>query len=264
MINKLFQHKPYEIGLAMSGGGIKGLCHAGVLKALEEVGVKPNIMSGVSAGSIVAAFYSDGYTPDEIGDLFSDVSFREWTQIRRPTGGIFTIEPFVSFLKKHLRTKRVEDLPIPVRIVATNLDAGKSVTFKSGDLVECIAASCSVPVLFVPRKIDGVNYVDGGVFKNFPVSTIRDECEHLIGVNASPLVADEYKLTIINVALRAYHFMFKANIIHDKELCDWLIEPTDMGGFDTFDTEKSKDIFNLGYTTAKELIKERLQVKASL
>ena len=99
MINKLFQHKPYEVGLAMSGGGIKGLCHAGVLKALEEVGVKPNIMSGVSAGSIVAAFYADGYTPDEIGDLFADVSFREWTQIRRPTGGIFTIEPFVSFLR---------------------------------------------------------------------------------------------------------------------------------------------------------------------
>ncbi|MBO7724282.1 MAG: phospholipase, partial [Paludibacteraceae bacterium] len=92
-------------------------------------------------------------------------------------------------------------------------------------------------------------------FKNFPASTIRQECDYLIGINASPLVADNYKLSIINVAARSYHFMFKANIVHDKELCDFLIEPTDMAHFDTFEVEKSKEIFSLGYKTAKELLK---------
>ena len=244
-----------KIGIAMSGGGIKGVCHAGVLKALEEHDLKPDILSGVSAGSIVGAFYSDGYSPDQIGELFSDISFRQWTKIGIPSGGFFSIDPFVSFLKKNLRTKRLENLPIPLRIVATDLDHGRSEVFTSGNLVDCIAASCSVPVLFQPRKINNTNYVDGGVFKNFPASIIRQECDYLIGINASPLVADNYKLSIINVAARSYHFMFKANIVHDKELCDFLIEPTDMAHFDTFEVEKSKEIFSLGYKTAKELLK---------
>lgn len=258
-VNKLIQQKPHKLGIALSGGGIKGLCHAGVLKGLDELGLKPEVLSGVSAGSIVGALYADGYTPDEIKELFDDVSFREWTQIRIPAGGFFRIDPFVKFLKSTLRAKRIEDLKIPLRIVATDLDHGRSVTFTSGNLVECVAASCSVPVLFTPRNIDGVNYVDGGVFKNFPVSTIRNECEYLIGVNASPLVADQYKMSIMNVAMRCYHFMFKANIIHDKELCDLLIEPPDMGDYDTFEVEKSQEIFELGYNEAKIIVAQKLR-----
>jgi len=115
-------------------------------------------------------------------------------------------------------------------------------------------------VLFVPKKIKGVNYVDGGVFKNFPVSTIRPYCQKVIGINASPLVADEYKLSLMNVAARTYHFMFKANILHDKELCDLLIEPIDMGHYDTFDVEKGREIFELGYLSAKKILSEEVNL----
>lgn len=264
-IAKLLRHKPYQLGVALSGGGIKGMCHVGVLKGLEEVGLRPNVMSGVSAGSVVGALYADGYTPDEIAELCGDISFRQMTSIQMPTsGGFFKMEPFVKFLRKHLRTKRLEDLPIPLRIVATDLDHGVSVVFKSGDLADCVAASCSVPVLFSPYSIEGCNYVDGGVFKNFPVSTIREECDYLIGVNASPLVADEYQMNALTVAMRAYHFMFKANILHDKEQCDLLIEPTDMGDFDTFDVEKGREIFQLGYEEAKAVISRKLSEVDSL
>ena len=88
-LTKLFDKKPYRIGIALSGGGIKGLCHAGVLKALEEQGIKPDILSGVSAGAVVGAFYADGYSPDEIAVLFEDISFRNMTKIRIPAGGFF-------------------------------------------------------------------------------------------------------------------------------------------------------------------------------
>lgn len=258
-LSKLLHRKPYQYGLALSGGGIKGLCHAGVLKGLEQIGFKPNVLSGVSAGSVVGALYADGYSPDEIAEMFENMSFRQMTSIQSPTsGGFFKVTPFMKFLEAHLRTKRLEDLPIPLRIVATDLDHGKSVVFTSGNLIDCIAASCSVPVLFTPHNIDGCNYVDGGVFKNFPVSTIREECDYLIGVNASPLVADEYQMNALSVAMRAYHFMFKANIMHDKELCDLLIEPTDMGDFDTFDVDKSREIFELGYEEARKIIEQRL------
>ncbi|MDR2083838.1 MAG: patatin-like phospholipase family protein [Bacteroidales bacterium] len=247
--------KPYKIGLALSGGGIKGLCHAGALKALEEYGVKPDVISGVSAGSIVGALYADGYSPDEIGDFFRKVSFREMTSLEM-SGGLFNINEFEKFLQKKLRSETFENLKIPLRIVATNLDNGHCVTFSQGKLLEKIIASCSLPVLFSPKKIDNVNYIDGGVLKNFPASTIREECDVLIGINASPMVAHDYKLGIRNVAMRSYHFMMKSNILHDKDICDILIEPIDMGNYDTFDVGKSREIFDVGYTSTKHIIEK--------
>jgi len=257
----LLNRKPYKIGIALSGGGIKGLCHAGVLKALEENGIKPDIVSGVSAGAVVGALYTDGYSPDEIATLFEDISFRQMTKIQIPDGGFFKIDAFQNFLKKKLRAKTFEELKIPLRVVATDLDKGESVTFTSGSLLEPVIASCSIPVLFSPKEIEGVHYVDGGVLKNFPVSTIRQECEIVIGINASPLVAEKYKPSILNVATRSYHFMFKANILHDKELCDLLIEPVDMGNYETFDVDKGREIFELGYKTTMKIIQSKLNGK---
>lgn len=256
----VFSEKPYKIGLALSGGGIKGMCHAGVLKALEEYGVKPDILAGVSAGSVVAALYADGYSPDEIAVLFEDIRFRQMTKLQIPNGGFFKIDSFQNFLERNLKAKTFEDLKIPLRIVATDLDKGKTVVFDKGSLVDSIVASCSIPVLFSPKNIGGVNYVDGGVLKNFPVSIIRNDCDRVIGVNASPLVADDYKLSVLTVAARTYHFIFKANILHDKELCDLLIEPVDMGSYETFDVNKGREIFELGYKTTLQLLAAKLNM----
>ena len=258
----IFNQKSFKIGIALSGGGIKGLCHAGVLKALEEQGIKPEIISAVSAGAVVGVLYADGYSPDEIALLFEEITFRHMTKIRIPAGGFFKTDIFQDFLISKLRARTFEELKIPLRVVATDLDKGRSVIFSSGKLIEPIVASCSLPVLFSPKEIDGVNYVDGGVLKNFPVSVIRNDCEKVIGINASPMVADEYKLSILNVAARSYHFMFKANILHDKELCDLLIEPGDMGHYDTFDVEKGREIFDLGYRTTKEILSSKLEANS--
>lgn len=254
--NNTNKNKTYKIGIALSGGGIKGLCHAGVLKALEEKGIKPDILSGVSSGAVVGALYADGYSPDEIALLFEDIRFRKMTKLRIPDGGIFHTDVFEDFMSRSLRAKTFEELKIPLLIVATNLDKGKIKIFDKGDLIGPIVASCSIPLIFIPKKINGVHYVDGGVLKNFPVSVIRDDCDRVIGVNASPLVADEYKLSLLNVAYRTYHFMSKANILADKEMCDILIEPVDMGHYGTFDVEKSREIFELGYKSTQKLLRE--------
>jgi len=257
----LFEKRKYKIGIALSGGGVKGLCHAGVLKALEEFGIKPDIISGVSAGALVGALYSDGYSPDEIAVCFEEINFRKMTKIRMPEGGLFKTDIFQKFLSNKLRARTFKELSIPLRVVATDLDNGRSVTFKNGHLIDPIVASCCFPVLFSPKIIDGIHYVDGGVLKNFPVSTIRNECDKIIGINASPLVADDYKQSILNVALRSYNFMFKANILHDKSLCDLLIEPVDMANYETFDVDKGREIFELGYQSAKQMLAVKLDGK---
>lgn len=258
-LSNLFRRKPYEVGLALSGGGIKGMSHAGVIKALEGVGVRPNIISGVSAGSIVGALYADGKSPDEIAEIFENVEFRKMTKLQRPNSGFFTMDPFEKYLKSKLKARTFEELKIPLRIVATNLDTGHIEIFSKGNLLDAVMASSSVPILFKPRVINGHNYVDGGVLQNFPVSTIREDCEQVIGVNVSPMITSEYNKTIVGVAMRTYNFIYRSNTVLDKDLCDILIEPEGISNYDMFDMDKSIEIYQIGYKTAQKVIKARMK-----
>lgn len=244
----------YKIGLALSGGGIRGISHAGVLMAMEELNMKPEIISGVSAGAIVGALYAGGYSPLEIARMFEDVHFNKMTKLNVPSGGFFSIAPFAKFLEKKLSVKTFEELNIPLRVVATNFDIGAPEVFSTGELLKPVLASCSIPVIFTPQKIKNNYYVDGGLLKNFPVSTIREDCSLIVGANVGPLVAEKYKVNIMDVAFRTYHFMYRANTIADKEICDIIIEPKNIYDFDLFKTDKVKEIFDLGYQTAMDIL----------
>lgn len=253
--------KPYKIGLALSGGGAKGFAHLGVFKLLEESGLKPNIISGTSAGSLMGVLFADGYSADEIKNMFIGREFSEFAQLQIPKSGLFNYDRFQEFLKRHLRSKRIEDLPIPTVIVATDLDRGCSHEFRSGPIVEAVTASCCMPIVFSPVLINGVHYVDGGLFRNFPVSTIRDECEYVIGVNVSPLIPQRYKQTLLHIAERTYHYVFKANAIEDRELCDILIEAKEVGLYKTFDLENINLISEIGYEAAVKAFQKVIQEK---
>lgn len=251
--------KPYKIGLALSGGGAKGFAHLGVFKLLEESGLKPDIISGTSAGSLMGVLFADGYSADEIKNMFIGREFSEFAQLQIPKSGLFNYDRFQEFLKRHLRSKRIEDLPIPTVIVATDLDRGCSHEFRSGPIVEAVTASCCMPIVFSPVLIDGVHYVDGGLFRNFPVSTIREECEYVIGVNVSPLIPQRYKQTLLHIAQRTYHYVFKANAIEDRELCDILIEAKEVGLYKTFDLENINLISEIGYEAAVKAFQKVVQ-----
>ena len=253
--------KPYKIGLALSGGGAKGFAHLGVFKLLEESGLKPDIISGTSAGSLMGVLFADGYSADEIKNMFIGREFSEFAQLQIPKSGLFNYDRFQEFLKRHLRSKRIEDLPIPTVIVATDLDRGCSHEFRSGPIVEAVTASCCMPIVFSPVLINGVHYVDGGLFRNFPVSTIRDECEYVIGVNVSPLIPQRYKQTLLHIAERTYHYVFKANAIEDRELCDILIEAKEVGLYKTFDLENINLISEIGYEAAVKAFQKVIQEK---
>ncbi len=253
--------KPYKIGLALSGGGAKGFAHLGVFKLLEESGLKPDIISGTSAGSLMGVLFADGYSADEIKNMFIGREFSEFAQLQIPKSGLFNYDRFQEFLKRHLRSKRIEDLPIPTVIVATDLDRGCRHEFRSGPIVEAVTASCCMPIVFSPVLINGVHYVDGGLFRNFPVSTIRDECEYVIGVNVSPLIPQRYKQTLLHIAERTYHYVFKANAIEDRELCDILIEAKEVALYKTFDLENINQISEIGYEAAVKAFQKVIQEK---
>lgn len=249
--------KKYDLGLALSGGSIKGFAHIGVLKYLEEQGANFGIVSGTSAGSLVAALYADGFHPEEIFEILSKLSFRSMASLTKVKGGLFSIDNLKKLLKKNLRHKNIEDLEKELRIVATDIDEGKRKVFDSGDIADIVLASCSIPVLFQPHQINGVNYVDGGLFKNFPVSIIREKANHVIGVN---LVDDSDKKdnkNIIGIAIRSWNIIFKQNSLYDRKICDTLIEMSDFSRYGMFDVDEAPSIMQIGYERAKEILENK-------
>ena len=247
--NKLM--KEYKLGLALSGGGARGFAHIGVLKFLDECGLHPDIIVGTSAGALMGILYADGYKPNEIMTLFNGREFSEFASIQIPKMGLFDSGKFHKFIKKIVRAKNLEDLQFPVIVMTTNLDSGEAHAFTQGSIPEIVTASCSIPIIFNPVKIDGTHYVDGGLFHNFPVSIIRDMCDAVIGSNVSPVVPDKYKKTIVGIAERSYHYLFKANTNKDREICDILIETDEFSDYNMFDIDKVETIVQIGHNAAE-------------
>lgn len=244
----------YRIGYALSGGGAKGFAHAGAIKALEEKNIRPDVIAGTSAGSVVGAFYSAGISPDDMCNAFRQRVVSDFIKLSVPRGGgFFKSDGFIKFLQDNILYKNIEDLPLPLYIIATDFDNGKMVVFDSGELATRVMASSSVPIFFKPMVIDGVHYVDGGLFKNFPVSIIRDMCDFVIGINVSPMIT-RYSDgdSVFSVASQAYHYMSKANTLEDKKMCDILIEIEDVSKYGTYDLKSAYEIFEIGYNAMKK------------
>ena len=174
--NNYFTYK-YPTGFALSGGFIKGFAHLGVMQALLEHDIRPDVLSGVSAGALAGVFYADGNEPHDVLRFFAGHTFQDLTKLVIPKVGLFELDEFIDFLRTNLKAKRLEQLKTPLIVTATDLDHGRLVHFHKGDIAERVAASCCMPVLFAPVCIDGTNYVDGGVLMNLPVSVISEEEE---------------------------------------------------------------------------------------
>lgn len=252
--NGIEKHCPYGIGLALSGGGAKGFAHLGALQALEEKGIKPEIIAGTSAGAIVGAFYACGFKPKEILDLFMEHEVKDFLSFTFPKEAFLKYDGFRKFMEKTFPVKTFGELKTPFYAVAADFDNGLCKVFTEGELIPRVLASCTIPIVFKPIIIDGVRYVDGGLFKNFPVSPIRDLCRKVIGVNVCPKLVEEYDDNILHVAVRSYQFMFKQNAVEDSKMCDLLLEVDSIDEFSTFDLKNAYKIYEQGYVQMMELL----------
>ncbi len=247
-------------GVAFSGGGARGFSHVGVMKAFKKFGIEPNVISGVSAGSIAAVLYAAGLTPKEMIECFmAQEKFGNFTNVQIPKESFLRLDRFAKLLDSWLPVKHLEELNIPTVVCATDFDHGKSVGWAKGEIVPRVVASCSIPIVFAPVRINGVNYVDGGVLRNLPAWAIRPYCKRLIGSNCSPLNKDfHYKGSIIDLSLRSYQLMTKANVPQDLKLCDIVIRPEGLTGVSTFDLSVIPRAVDLGYDAACRVLEEQL------
>lgn len=250
-----------SIGLAMSGGGARGFSHIGVLMAFERFGIKPDVMAGVSAGSIAVALYGAGLSPLEIQECFAEASgmsdFTEWTI---PKEGLMRLNRFGKLLESWLPVKNLEEMRIPTVICATDIEHGKAIGWLKGEIVPRVLASCSIPVVFAPVKINGINYVDGGVLRNLPAWAIRKSCKTLYGSNCSPLSRDyHFKPSVLDIALRSYQLMSKANTLQDLRLCDHIIQSSIMSQYKTFQLSILHKAVKHGYDAACRVLEKGLE-----
>lgn len=253
---KFLSRTKYKVGVALSGGGARGFAHVGALKALEDMGIRPDIIAGVSAGSIVAALYSAGLSAEEMLEIFKEAKFTDFAEFKVPRDGFFSLERFEKILEKTIPYKNIEDLPIPIVIGATDLDKGTKVAFDKGPIAKRVLASSSIPIVFRPVTIDKVRYVDGGVLHNLPSWAIREKCKYLIGINCSPLINDEPPTSIVDIAMRSYHLMLRSNIENDIKLCDLVVTIESVSRHKVFSLNDIDHVYQCGYNeTIKMLLK---------
>jgi NTE family protein len=245
-----------KIGLALSGGGARGFAHLGAIKALEEMGLEINEVSGTSAGAISGAFYCSGYKPDIILSIISATGFLKSVRPAWSWAGLLSMEGFRDMLFKYLPENSFESLKIPLTIAATEIRLGKVVYFNSGALVPRIVASSSIPALFDPVALDGHVFVDGGIMDNLPVRPLVGMCDFIIGSHCNPV---EQRFDIKNVkevTERSLLMAINVNSSQSKTYCNVIIEPPTLGRFSTFDLGRAREIFDLGYVHTKQLYPE--------
>ncbi|MFT4754714.1 MAG: NTE family protein [Salibacteraceae bacterium] len=240
-----------KIGLAMSGGGVKGAVHAGMIHFFDEIGFHPDMISGTSTGAIVGALYAAGKSGQEILEFFLNerpFSVSLWS------GGLGLINTPVlkETLAKHIPKDSFEDLQIPLKITATDMLSGKSVTFNSGSLYNKVLASAAFPGVFNPIEIDGVLYSDGGILNNFPVDLIHPHCDKVIGMYLSPIKPLKRKevSSTTDILSRTIDIQGSQAEYDKLKKCAIGICPKELVGYRTFDFNKETlhEMFQLGYT----------------
>lgn len=247
-----------NIGLVLSGGGMRGAAHIGAIKALEEHGIFPTHIAGTSAGAIVGALYAYGYKWEDILKFFKEINVLDITKYALNKPGFFDAEKFYPGFKTYLKNDDFSFLKKQLSITTTNILNGKLEIFNSGELIKPILASAAIPGIFSPVKINDSFYVDGGTLNNFPVELLKPTCNTIIGiyVNCFDTISINDLKHSHNVIERA--FIIKSVDEDSKKFseCDLIVSPNGLNKFGIFDKKYLNDILNIGYeATLKALEK---------
>ena len=246
-----FEH---QVGIALSGGSARGYAHIGVLKALEEEGIKPSIISGTSMGAIVGVLYAAGYSPGGIKKILVEETFSKMTGFSWRRTGLYKLEKMKLALERYIEKDDFSELKKPFYLGLSNLnDACKEVR-NEGPLFDFLIASCSVPGFFAPLVLENVNYVDGGLMCNLPASAIRDKCKYLIGSHVNFPGKKDLFTGPKGIMERSINLGIIQNTRPEMKICDFVIDPPEMQNYSLFDFSKIEEIIEVGYRHTRKMI----------
>lgn len=254
-----------RIGISLSGGGARGIAHIGVLKALEENGISPEVIVGTSAGSIVGALYAAGYNADEMLAYLKDISLLKIFRVGLPNKGLASLYFVEKLLLEALPDDRFEALKKKLFIGITNLLTGKLEIISQGPLHQVILASSAIPLVFKAVEIGNNLYVDGGALDNMPIQPLQGLSDIIIGVNVMPIVPIEAKSvnSMLGIATRCFEMAIWSNTKPNLRRCDIVIEPTGIYQYSIFQFNKYQELFEIGYETARKSMPDiKMQLEA--
>ena len=252
----------FKLGLALSGGGTRGLAHIGVLKAFQEERIGFDCVAGTSFGSLVGALYCAGVSIDDMVEAAKhitrkDIVSRLW--VGSDAGNIAkAVNPF-------LENKTFKDLIVPFAAVAVDITDGQEVVLKKGNVSKAVSASCAVPALFKPVEMEGMLLVDGGLLNNMPADVCRTMgAEIVIGVDLNHNRGQgTTSKKIGNILLATWNIALKSNMYKGQMNSDLIIEP-ELSEFNRTSLKDVDAMVEEGYRAAKEKmveIKEILGIK---
>ena len=262
-IKSLFNTK---VGLALGGGGAKGVAHIGVLRAIENASVKPDYVAGTSVGAMVAAMYAFNISIDTITNIARDLTLAQITTFKLSKTGFFSADPLREILIEHLGEVNIEDASIPLAIVAADLKTGEEVIFTEGPVADAVCASASIPGVYIPMNLDGRTLVDGGIVQTVPVRAVKDMgAGVIIASQLGGVGAYEEPKNVLDVMRNAFNIALSRRTKEEVKQADLLIA-MDLKDFSIADnTERYDELFTIGYDTAtKELTKMAWYRKSNL
>jgi len=231
--------RPIRIGLALGGGAARGFAHIGVIKALEAQGIHADLVTGTSAGSVVAALYAsglDGFQLNKLALTMDESQIADWAlPFGTRFGGWLKGEALQNYINRLVRNKPIESMKLPLGIVATDLKTGERILFRRGNTGQAVRASSSVPGVFQPVSINGHDYVDGGLVEPVPVDSARAMgADFVIAVNISAEPASQKASGQSGVLLQTTAIMGQSINKAALARADIVIRPElpDMGGSD--------------------------------
>jgi NTE family protein len=245
--------KAKKIGLVLSGGAARGIAHIGVLKALNELGIKPDHISGSSIGAMIGAFYAAGFPPDEMQTIVMENTFFHFSDLAFNKTGLLKNGANENMLRKYLKHLKFEDLEIPLYITGTDIRNARAEVFSSGDVVKAVLASSALPVLFEPVKYKGRSFVDGSIMSCMPVEALPKKCDIIIGSHVNPVFKTKRKLFMLDVFDRAFHLGACHEMKEKKRSCDIYIEPPGLNEFSMNDFKRVDNLVYIGYSHTKKL-----------
>ncbi|WP_046242314.1 patatin-like phospholipase family protein [Hymenobacter terrenus] len=238
-----------QLGLALSGGGARGIAHLGVLTALEELQLPVVRMAGVSSGAIASVFYAAGFPPREILRLLLTTNVFRLTRPAFSRFGLLHLDAVEQLLARHLGVGlKFEDLRLPVTLVATDLIAGESVYFDSGLLLPPLLASSAVPIVYRPVEFQGRQLVDGGLLNNLPVEPLLGHNNlRVVGVHCNPVNHEARIPNFRRLIERTLHLAINANTAARKSQCQLLLEPPELRHYRPLSYKRGPELFDIGY-----------------
>jgi NTE family protein len=228
---------PPRVGLALGGGAARGFAHVGVIQVLEEAGIKPALVVGTSAGSLVAALYASGRNGQQLQAVamqMDEAAFADWT-LPIFSRGVLRGEALARYVNVQVGNKLIENMALPLGIVATDLQSGQGVLFRRGDTGTAVRASSAVPAVFLPVRIGSREYVDGGLVSPVPVRYAREMgAEFVIAVDISSAPEGNPSADPLQILMQTFAIMGKSINAWEVKDADLVVRPalTGMAGGD--------------------------------